>query len=134
MRRLLVGLIVGAAVVASLTACGALVANAATDFTISLEPSEVTASPGEQFTVTVSVSRLVPLDVLPTPIVVSLYDGPDYLGAETLEIPSGISEDDMTFEVSEDAQIGETEKNVKVRASNGIKTKEAVFTLTIVAK
>lgn len=132
MRRLLVGLLVGAAAVASLTACEALVANAAMDFTITLEPSEVTASPGEEFTVTVSVSRPVPLDVLPTPIVITLHDGPNYLSAEELEIPSGISEDEMTFVLSQDAMIGETEKNVKVRATNGFKTKEATFTLTIV--
>ena len=132
MRRLLVGLLVGAAAVGSLTACEALVANAATDFTIALEPSEVTASPGEEFIVTVSVSRPVPIEVLPTLIVVTLHDGPDYLTADELEIPTGISEDDMTFVVSQDAMIGEAEKNVKVRATNGFKTKEAVFTLTIV--
>lgn len=40
----------------------------------------------------------------------------------------------MTFEVSGDAQIGETEKDlVRVRAANGVKTKEATFTLTVVA-
>lgn len=132
MRRLLVGLLVGAATVGSLTACEALVANAAMDFTIALEPSEVTASPGEEFTVTIVVSRPVPIDVLPTPIVVTLHDGPDYLSAEDLEIPTGISEDDMTFVVSQDAMIGETEKNVKVRATNGFRTKEALFTLSVV--
>ncbi len=132
MRRLLVGLLGGVAAVGILTACEALVANAAMDFTITLEPAEVTASPGEEFTVTVVVSRPVPVEVLPTPIVVTLHDGPDYLNAEDLEIPSGITEDDMTFVVSQEAAIGETEKNVKVRATNGFKTKEATFSLSVV--
>src|SRR5690606_23451554 len=39
-----------------------------------------------------------------------------------------------TCEVAGDAQIGETEKDlVRVRATNGAKTKEATFTLTVVA-
>lgn len=134
MRRLPVLLLAGAAAVGLLTACEALVANAAMDFSITLEPSEVEAYPGQVFTVQVTVSRPVPVDVLPTSILVTLHDGPDYLSAEDLEIPSGISADEMTFVVSEDAQIGETEKNIKVRASNGIKTKEATFSLTIVAQ
>lgn len=134
MRRLPVLLLAGAAAVGLLTACEALVANAAMDFSITLEPSEVEAYPGQVFTVQVTVSRPVPIDVLPTPVVVALHDGPDFLSAEDLEIPSGISEDEMTFVVSKDAQIGETEKNVKVRATNGFKTKEVTFALTIVAE
>lgn len=134
MRRLPVLLFLGAAAVGLLTACEALVANAAMDFSIALEPSEVEAYPGQEFTVQVTVSRTVPIDLLPTPVVLTLHDGPEYLSAEDLEIPSGISEDEMTFVVSQDAMIGETEKNVKVRATNGFKTKEVTFSLTVVAE
>lgn len=134
MRRLPVLLLLVTVAVGLLTACEALLANAATDFSIALEKTEVEAYPGQVFDVTVKVSRPIPVDVLPTPVIVTLHDGPDYLSAEDLEIPAGIESDDMTFTVSGDAMIGETEKNVKVRATNGIKTKEVTFSLTIVAE
>lgn len=116
-----------------LAGCGALLANAGMDFSIAIEPAEITAAKGSKFEVTVTVSRPASLEVIPLPVVVTLHDGPDFLTAVDLEIPPGIDEDTMTFEVSGDAQIGETEKNlVRVRATNGVKTKEATFTVTVV--
>lgn len=134
MRRTLLSLSTLAAVavvVGVLSGCEALVANAAMDFTIALEPSEVTAEQGSEFEITVVVSRPA-IEVFPTPILVTLHDAPDYVTAEDLEIPSGITEDGLTLVIDSDALIGETEKNLTVRATNGFKTKEASFRLTVV--
>lgn len=124
--------VLGVLAALALSGCGALVATAAMDFDISLEPSEVTATPGSEVEITVKVSYLVPLEVFPLPLIVTLHDAPDYVSAEELEIPPGITEDELTLSIDPDAFIGETEKNLTVRATNGMKTKEASFRLTVV--
>lgn len=131
LKAVLLVIVTGIVGVAVLSGCEALVANAAMDFSIALEPSEVTAAQGSELQRRVVVNTPISLEVLPMPIVVTLHDGPDFLSAEDLEIPPGITDDEMTFVLENDAMIGETEKNVKVRATNGFKTKEAVFVLTV---
>jgi hypothetical protein len=76
------------------------------------------------------VSQTSPINVLPTPIELSLHNPPTGVTADALSIPSGIDKDDLILQVSTDAVVGGPTE-VTMRASNGLKTKEVTFNLTI---
>lgn len=129
MRRTRSSLVALATVAAlSLTSCASLLM----DFRVSLDPQELSLPPGGEGEVTITVSQLVPVDTVPMSISVALHDAPDYVisDPELLIFPSGITSDELTIRVAEDAPTGTTE-SIEVRASNGIKTKELTFELTI---
>jgi hypothetical protein len=113
---------------ALLSGCGIL--GGVTDFTIKVETPEVSITKGGTGKVSVSVSQDSALNVLPTPIELSLHNPPTGVTAESLSVPNGIKKDDLIIKVSADAVVaGPTE--VTIRASNGLKTKEVTFKLTI---
>jgi hypothetical protein len=113
-----------------LSGCEALLLGAATDFNIKVETPEVSIARGSTGKVSLSVSQTSPVNVLPTPIELSLHNPPTGVTADSLSIPSGIDKDDLIIQVSADAQEGGPSE-VTIRASNGLKTKEVTFNLTI---
>ncbi len=112
--------------VAVLAGCGSLLM----DFNITLEPTEISVAAGGEGEITVTISHLIPLGVVPMSVTVEIHDPPDYITSEPLTIPSGISSDELTFTVDASAPIGGP-LTIEVRASNGMKTKETSFELTI---
>jgi hypothetical protein len=112
-----------------LSGCGALLGGV-TDFTVKVETPEVSIAKGGTGKVTVSVSQGSALNVLPSPIELSLHNPPSGVTAESLSIPNGITKDDLILQVSADAVVGGPSE-VTIRASSGLKTKEVTFKLTI---
>lgn len=110
--------------------CQLLLADVAANFDLKLEPAALSVARGGSGTLKVTISRTVPIDVVPVPITLELYNPPAGVSAEALEFPSGISEDDLRVEVDESAVLGGP-VTLKVRATNGLNTKEATFKLTI---
>jgi hypothetical protein len=110
--------------------CGALLGGV-TDFTVKVETPSVSIAKGGTGNVSVSVSQPSLLNVLPTPIELSLHNPPTGVTADSLSIPSGIPKDDLKIKVSADAVVGGP-TDVTIRASNGLKTKEVTFKLTII--
>ena len=121
-----------AGLVALASGCEMLAANAVTNFDLKLEPTALAVARGGSGTVKITISRTVPIDVVPVPITVELYNPPAGVSAAPLELPSGITEDELRLEVSETAALGGP-VTLKVRASNGVKTKEATVQLTVTA-
>ena len=116
--------------VSVLSGCSLIATQLATDFSLNVETEHLTLAPGESGDVSVRIGRTVPIDVVPVPIVVSLHDSPSDVSADDLEMPSGIDQDEMTIEIAADADPrGPME--LTLRATNGIKTREATFQLTI---
>jgi hypothetical protein len=101
-----------------------------TGFNIKVETPEVTIAKGGTGKVTLSVSQTSPINVLPTPTEIELHNAPTGVSAQSLSIPSGIDKDDLIVEVSNEAAEGGP-TDVTIRASNGLKTKEVTFKLTI---
>jgi hypothetical protein len=101
------------------------------NFNVSLDPPSQTIMRGAQGEVTVTISHLIPVNVVPMPITVEIHDPPSYLTADPLEIPAGITSDELHFMVDQDALVGTV--TIEVRASNGMTTKELSFELTIIA-
>ncbi|HET8986193.1 MAG TPA: hypothetical protein VFN03_10580 [Trueperaceae bacterium] len=126
-QRRVVSVVVAAVVVAFLTGCTSLVLN----FNVSLDPESQTIMQGAQGEVTVTITHLIPVNVVPMPITVEIHDPPSYLTADELEIPAGITSDELHFSIAQDAPIGTV--TIEVRASNGMTTKELSFELTISA-
>lgn len=115
-------------VAAALGGCTSLVMN----FNVSLDPEALSVAQGQEGTITVTISHLVPIDVVPMPITVQIHDAPDYMTSEQLDIPAGISSDELTFTVAQGAPIGGP-VTIEVRASNGMTTKALSFELTVTA-
>lgn len=115
--------------VAVLGGCGLIATQLATDFSLGVEPEEVTIAPGGSAEVRVSIDRIVPIDVVPVPILVTLHDAPEDVSAEDLELPSGIDADELEIVVDGDAEPRVVE--LTVRATNGLKTKDSTVLLTI---
>ncbi len=113
-----------------LSGCGALLGGV-TDFTVKVETLEVSIAKGNTGKVSVSVSQDSPLNVLPSPVELSLHNPPIGVTAESLSIPNGIKKDDLIIQVSADAVVGGP-TDVTIRASSGLKTKEVTFKLTII--
>jgi uncharacterized membrane protein len=115
----------------SLTGCELLFMQAAMDFNLSLEPSQTTISPGSSRDITIKVSRILPLNVAPMPITVTLYNSPDGMSLKDgqVEIPNGIDERILTIEVSEDANLGNHQ--LIIEGSTGLKTKQASLKLIV---
>lgn len=118
--------------VALLGGCQFLLADLATDFSLTVETEQLTVAQEDSGLVTVRIDQTIPVDVVPAPILISLHQPPDGVTAEDLTIPSGITEDDLIIEVASTATVDVYEE-VTIRATNGIKTREATFELTIVA-
>jgi hypothetical protein len=113
-----------------LSGCEALLLGAASDFNIKVETPEVSIAKGSTGKITLSVSQASPINVLPTPIDIELHNQPKGVSAQPLSIPNGIDKDDLIIEVSSEAAEGGP-TDVIIRASNGLKTKEITFKLTI---
>ena len=109
--------------------CQLLLAELATDFSLTVVTEQLEVAPGDSGNVTVRIDQTIPVDVVPIPILVTLHQPPDGVTAEDLTIPSGISEDDLIVQVASTAVEGVYE--VTIRATNGVKTREASFELTI---
>lgn len=133
MRRI-VGTLVFAALAAALSGCQLAGAYVATDFSLATEPDALTIVQGESAEIVVRVDRILGIDVSPFPVAVQIHRAPDGVTlaeGETVEIPSGISEEMVTLEVDPSAEPGEHE--VVLRGSNVIKSRDATVTLTIEA-
>lgn len=118
-------------VLLSLTGCEMLLLDAAMDFNLGLEPAQTTISAGASQDIKIKVSRILPVNVAPTPISVTLYNPPDgiTLKGERVDIPSGINERVLTLEVSSSAKRGEVE--LTLEGTSGLKTKQAKLKLTV---
>jgi uncharacterized membrane protein len=114
-----------------LTGCEMLLLDAVMDFNLSLEPAQTTISKGASQDITVKVSRILPVNVAPTPITVKLYNPPDgiTLEGEQVDIPSGLDERVLTIEVSDGALLGDHE--LTIEGSTGLKTKQVKLNLTV---
>lgn len=117
--------VVGLAVLVS--GCASL----AMDFRVALDPTSISVARGAEGEVTVSISHLIPIDVVPLPITAEIHDPPAFVTATELSIPAGIKSDELTFTVAADAPIGGP-TTIEVRTSNGLTTKEQTFELTVV--
>lgn len=118
--------------VPALGGCGLLLAQVATEFSFTVETPSVQIAPGAFAAVHVKVSRVLPIDVSPLPVTVSLYQAPGGVSAPPLALPPGIDEDDLIVAVKAGTPPGGPYA-VRVRASNGQKTHEDEFRLTITA-
>lgn len=127
-QRSVVSLAVTAVLVAFLAGCTSLVLN----FNVSLDPVALSVAQGADGEVTVTISHLIPINVVPMPITVEINDPPAYLTAEPLEIPAGITSDELRFSIAAGAPLGGP-VTIEVRAGNGMTTKELSFELTIIA-
>lgn len=127
-RRRVFGSVSVVCLVLLVTGCASL----AMDFRVTLEPTTITVARGAEGEITVSISHLIPIDVVPMPITVEIHDPPDYLTSSELTIPAGIKSDELTFTVAGDAPQGGP-MTIEVRASNGMTTKELTFELTVAA-
>lgn len=118
-------------VLLSLTGCELLLVDAAMDFTLSLEPAEVTVARGTEREITVKASRTLPVSVAPTPIAVTLYDPPPGVALKEaqVDIPSGIDARILTIQVSGGAEPGSYD--VTVEGTTGLKTKQTTLALTV---
>ena len=115
----------------SLTGCEMLLLDAAMDFNLSLEPAQVTVSRGSSREVTVKVSRILPVNVAPVPISVTLYNPPAGISLEDeqVDIPSGIDERVLTIQVANSATLGDHE--LTIEGTTGLKTKQATLNVTV---
>jgi uncharacterized membrane protein len=115
----------------SLTGCEMLLLDAVMDFNLSLEPVQTSIRPGSSQDITIKVKRILPVNVAPTPIIVTLYNAPEgiTLKGEQVDIPSGIDERVLTIEVSDSATLGDHE--LTFEGSTGFKTKQTKFKLTV---
>lgn len=120
--------LVAALVPLTLTSCATLVM----DFNVTLTPTALSVAAGQEGEVTVTISHLIPIDVVPMPITVTIHDPPDFITSQVLDMPAGITSDELTFTVAPGAPLGGP-VIVEVRASNGMKTKELTFELTVIA-
>lgn len=128
-RRRTVRSVLTATVLALLvTGCASL----AMDFRVTLDPTTVSVARGAEGEITVTISHLIPIDVVPMPVTVEIHDPPAYLTSSELTIPAGIKSDELTFTVAGDAPLGGP-TTIEVRASNGMTTKELTFELTVIA-
>lgn len=100
------------------------------DFRVTLDPTEISVPQGGEGEISVTIGHLIPVDTVPMSITVEIHDPPDYLTSQPLTIPAGITTDELTFMVDAAAPLGGP-VTVEVRASNGLKTKETTFQLTI---
>lgn len=116
-----------------LSGCGLLAAQLATQFSLSVEPEELTAARDGSEEVVVGVSRPLGIDLTPIPVILTLHRAPDGVSlgdVDEVQIPSGIDEETISLHVSADAELGEHE--VVFRGTNTVRTEEATLTLTIV--
>lgn len=113
--------------------CGLLLTTVATDSSLSVEPAELSVALQSQKQVTVKVKRILPIDVAPFPLTVTLYNPPEgvSLAEDAVQIPSGIDERALTIAVAGSAAVGGP-YTVTVEATSGLKTKQATFELTII--
>ena len=118
-------------VLLSLTGCEMLLLDAAMDFKLSLEPAQITVSRGSSTEVTVKVSRILPVNVAPVPISLTLYNPPTgiSLEAEQVDIPSGLDERVLTIQVDDSATLGDHE--LTIEGTTGLKTKQATLNITV---
>lgn len=118
-----------------LTGCELAAGYLATDFGLSLEPASASVARGESRAVTVHVDRILPIDVAPFPIRVTLHRAPDGVtlaeGDGGVDIPSGVSEEIVTLHVADDAELGLHE--VVLRGDNFVRTRDATLELAIEA-
>jgi hypothetical protein len=118
-------------VLLSLTGCEMLLLDAVMDFNLSLESAQTSIVRGTSQDITLKVSRILPVNVAPTPITVKLYNPPDgiTLEGEQVDIPSGIDERILTIEVSDSAPLGDHE--LTIEGSTGLKTNQVKLNLTV---
>lgn len=127
-QRTVLRLVVALALIAVLAGCTSLVMN----FNVALDPEALSVAQGADGEITVTISHLIPIGVVPMPITIEIHDPPAYVSAEPLEIPAGIASDELLFSVAAGAPIGGPVA-IEVRASNGMSTKELSFELKVVA-
>ena len=108
-----------------------LLLDAAMDFNLSLEPSQITVSREGSREVTVKVSRILPVNVAPAPILLTLYNPPAGVSLEdySVEIPSGLNERVLTIQVDSSATPGNHE--LTIEGTTSLKTKQVKLNLTI---
>jgi uncharacterized membrane protein len=118
-------------VLLSLTGCELLLADAAMDFNLSLEPAQVTMAKGETKEIKIKVSRILPVNIAPTPITVTLYNPPTGVSLKDgqVEIPNGIDERALVLQVDSSAKAGEVE--ITIEGTSGLKTKQTKLKLTV---
>lgn len=114
-----------------LAGCEMLLLDAAMDFNLSLEPAQITVSRGSSRDITVKVSRILPVNVAPMPISVTLYNPPTGISLEDeqVDIPSGIDERVLTIQVANSATLGDHE--LTIEGTTGLKTKQATLNVTV---
>jgi uncharacterized membrane protein len=114
-----------------LSGCELLLADAAMDFNLSLEPAQVMMAKGETKEIKIKVSRILPVNLAPTPITVTLYNPPTGVSLKDgqVEIPSGINERALVLQVDSSAKSGEVE--VTLEGASGLKTKQTKLKLTV---
>lgn len=129
MKKLLV--VSSLLVVMLLSGCELLLLDAAMDFNLKLEPEQTTITHGSSQSVKVKVSRILPVNVAPIPISVTLYNAPGgiTLEGEQVDIPSGLDERDLTIHVADTTKLGNYE--LTIEGTTGSKTKQTKLKLTI---
>jgi hypothetical protein len=114
-----------------LSGCEMLLLDAAMNFNLSLEPTQVKVSRGSAREITVKVSRVLPVNVAPVPISLTFYHPPIgvSLEDESVEIPNGIDERVLTIVVDDRATLGNHE--LTIEGTTGLKTKHVKLILTV---
>lgn len=116
----------------ALSGCGTLLLGASTQFDLALEPTAARAAPGGEARVGVTISKLVPVDVVPLPVTVTLEDAPAGVRADDLVFGPGENRKTLVVRVDASVALGGP-YTLRVVASNGVVTKERPFELTVTA-
>jgi hypothetical protein len=121
MKRIVILLLISV-----LSGCELLLQEATRFYTVTLDPEELTIVRGETGKLTVEVNILIDLNDEAN---VQLYNQPDYVQADDINIPNGLPDGIMTIEVDADAPLGTEEITVQIiKAGKG---QRKTFELTI---
>ena len=116
-----------ALLVGVLSSCEMLVARAASDFSLSVEPQTLELRRGESAQVKVVISR--PVDLAPLPVNVRLDDPPSGVTAAPVAIEAGDNDGVLELQVDAAAPLGEV--TLEIFGSNSLAAQTAELSLTV---
>jgi hypothetical protein len=123
-----IGLLV---VISSLLAgCNLLFDVARRQFTVKLEPAELTIARGESAEISVTITPYTGVDLSLDEATVKLIDPPEGISADTLVMPGNILKRNFVIEVSADAGLLEAEE-VTIEVEKGGVGNDETFKLTV---
>lgn len=113
-----------------LVSCNLLFDVARKQFTVKLDPQELTISRGESAEITVTITPLTGVDLSLDEAEVQLISPPDGVSADPLVMPGNIRERTLTIRVSATTDLIEDEE-ITVEVKKGEVGNDEIFKLTV---